>query len=326
MRVNASISMKKHQRAIAVSLAVALAASLAAGSSISADASVDATSKASVAEAYRNVLVPALAVPVSWNGTADSCDAGAISAEAQTATLAAVNYMRELSGLSKVTFNPTYNAKAQKAALVYTANNDLSHDIPSSWKCYSSDAAAAGERSNIAYGDGIAGPLAVLGYMEDPGAYNDVAGHRRWVLYPNAKTMGSGSTDIAQVLYVQGATSKKTKNPAWVEWPTAGYFPQQLEPNGRWSLTANAAWKWSFSKAKVSVKTASGKSLPVKVESRNDQGYGNDTIVFKVSGVKKASGAGVALYTVKVSGIKKAGSSKAVSYSYKVKMFDAARD
>ena len=323
MRVNASISMKKHRRAIAVSLAVALGASLAAGSSFTATASVDATSRASVGAAYRNVLVPALAVPISWTGAADSCSEGLISAEAQKATLTAVNYMRELSGLTKVTFNSAYNAKAQKAALVYTANNNLSHEIPSSWKCYSSDAAAAGERSNIAYGDGIAGPLAVLGYMEDPGAYNNVAGHRRWVLYPNAKTMGSGSTDIAQVLYVQGATSKKTKNPAWVAWPTAGYFPQQLEPKGRWSLTANAAWKWSFSKAKVSVKSASGKSLKVKVESRNDQGYGNDSIVFKVSGVKKASGGSDAVYTVKVAGIKKAGSSKSVSYSYKVKLFDA---
>ena len=315
--------MKKHRRALAISLAVALGATVAVAPTFTASAAIDATSKASVGAAYRNVLVPALAVPISWTGAADSCSEGLISAEAQKATLTAVNYMRELSGLTKVTFNPAYNAKAQKAALVYTANNDLSHEIPSSWKCYSSDAAAAGERSNIAYGDGIAGPLAVLGYMEDPGAYNDVAGHRRWVLYPNAKTMGSGSTDIAQVLYVQGATSKKTKNPAWVAWPTAGYFPQQLEPKGRWSLTANAAWKWSFSKAKVSVKSASGKSLKVKVESRNDQGYGNDSIVFKVSGVKKASGGSDAVYTVKVAGIKKAGSSKSVSYSYKVKLFDA---
>lgn len=305
-----------------IALAVAVVASVAVAPSLAADAAVDAKSRASVVSAYQNVLVPALATDLGWTGSAGSCDAGKISDAAQAATLKAVNYMRQLSGLSTVSFNSAYSAKAQQAALVYSANDKLEHAIPSNWKCFSNDAADAGAKSNIAFGSGIAGPLAILGYMEDPGQYNNVAGHRRWILYPNAKTMGSGSTAESQVLWVQGAKSKKFKNPAWVAWPTAGYFPQQLEPNGRWSLSANAAFAWNFSKSSVTVKNSAGKSLKVKVESRSDQGYANDTIVFKVAGIKKASGAGTAVYTVKVTGIKKAGSKKTFSHTYKVKMID----
>jgi uncharacterized protein YkwD len=308
------------RRFVALAVALVLGA-VAAVQPIAAEAAVDADSKASVRAAYRAVLVPALKTDVGWTGSVASCDAGTVSAASQAATLAAVNYMRQLSGLSKVTFNAKYSAKAQAAALVYTAQGEIEHDIPEGWKCYSAAAADAGLKSNLAYN--LPGALSVPGYMEETGEFNTVVGHRRWILFPKAKTMGSGSTDVVEVLWVQGAKTKKYKNPKWVPWPSEGYFPEQLEPDGRWSLSGNSVGNYDFGKAKVSVTSPSGRKLSVKVVSRNDQGYGNDTIVWQVKGVKGAPGAKTAIYSVKVTGIKKGG--KTLSHSYKVRMFDPTK-
>ena len=73
--------------------------------------------------------------------------------------------------------------------------------------------------------------------MRDPGSDNG-AGHRRWLLNPFATTMGTGSTDTANAMTVVGPTAAGRPNPAWVSWPSAGYFPTTLEPGGRWSLSA----------------------------------------------------------------------------------------
>jgi uncharacterized protein YkwD len=303
-------------------VALALTTAFAVGFSpaVIADASVNPKSRASVTAAYNNKLVPALATRIGWTGSVSGCDEGSISPQAQDATETAVNFMRELSGLSPVSFTSNYSAKAQDAALAYLANQSLSHEIPTTWRCYSRDAKTAGLKSNIAYGTPVAGPKAILGYMEDPGSGNTAVGHRRWVLNPKAATMGSGSTHTTQVLYVMGKNAKKYKNPKWVEWPSAGYFPEQLEPNGRWSLTGNASYAYSFKKAKVTVRDSKGKKLKVTKKYVEHDGYGNDTLVWRVAGVKGAAGDSVAKYTVKVSGIKKG--SKKLSHTYTVKMFD----
>jgi uncharacterized protein YkwD len=312
------------RRAPGVLLAVLLVAVLAIVPAAEADAKITTKSKASVAAAYNSVLVPALATPTDWTGDVASCSVGSESEASRQATLTAINFVRELAGLKKVRLDPVYSAKAQAAALVYSAENNLSHDIPPDWKCYSADARAAGAKSNIAWGsdDSLAGAKSVIGYMDDAGIGNEVVGHRRWILNPRAITMGTGSTRNTNALWVQGKTSKKAKGPDVVGWPSAGYFPSQLEPDGRWSASAPAQFAYDFSKAKVSVTTASGKRLPVK-KYKPVQGYANDTISFRVSGltVPRASTA-VATYTVKVSGVRKAGSKKKLTYSYKVKLFD----
>ena len=78
-------------------------------------------------------------------------------------------------------------------------------------------------------------------YLDDPGAGNYAAGHRRWVLNPWATTMGNGLTSSADALYVFGPTSDGNADPAWVAWPTAGWFPSPLQPRGRWSLSSGRA-------------------------------------------------------------------------------------
>jgi len=325
---------KRRTTTLAITLVAALAVTIApavgAGPTSSTEAAINPKSRASVTAAYLNQLVPALKTTTKWTGSVDGCKAGKISASSQKATKTAVNFMRGLAGLSPVGWSAAYSKKAQAAALVYDANDSLSHDIPKSWTCSTAAARTAGAHSNIAYGttsgggeSPVAGANSIPLYMEDSGSSNTLVGHRRWILNPSAKTFGSGSTLNSQALYVIGASTSKGKNPTWVEWPTAGYFPQQLEPKGRWSLTSNGVGNVSFKNAKITVKNSAGKKLKVSKIYKEEDGYANDTVVWKVKGVKKASGSAVKTYTVKVSGIKKAG--KTISYSYKVKMFDPTK-
>jgi uncharacterized protein YkwD len=284
-----------------------------------AASALDTSSKVSVANSYLNVLVPAHKVPISWSGAVSGCKAGTTSAAQRYATKSAINFYRGIGGLRPVRLDNSLSAKAQRAALIMQANNALSHAPSSSWKCYSSTGAQAAGKSNLSLG--IAGAKAITGYMEDPGSNNNVVGHRRWIMFPPTKEMGSGSTSRANALWVIGNNwTRPAGTPAYVAWPNGGYFPAGLEPGGRWSLSATDS-ELNFSAATVSVKNAAGTALTAKKQPVA-VGYGNNTIVFQVSGVRLPSGKAVASYSVKVSNIRRNGSTTKISHSYTVKIFN----
>ncbi len=230
-----------------------------------AAAGLNTDDRAAVGSAYRSIYAPAVATVADWTGSVAGCKPGAPTTATQTSTLAAINFVRSLGGLDPVSFDPVLSAKAQQAALVYLAEPNLAHVIPNTWKCATPEAQEAGLKSNIAYGR--AGAAAIDLYMLDNGAPNTVVGHRRWIMDPEAVTMGSGSTDWTNTLWIRGkqATAGQFSNPKWVSWPTQGYFPSQLEPHGRWSLTADASGTYDFSGAKVSVVDSKGAALDVSI-------------------------------------------------------------
>lgn len=281
--------------------------------------SLDTSDPSAVAAAYLSQYVPSTTDTIGWTGSATGCKAGATSSQSPAVTLSAINYVRSLAGLDPVSFDPALSAKAQLAALMMTANSALSHDPPSTWKCYTQTGADAAGASNLALGAG--GGKAVGLYMSDPGTGNAEVGHRRWVLYPQATTFGTGSTSNANDLYVFGKTAAAGAfaNPDWVPWPTAGYFPEPLEPSGRWSLSTNASWKYDLSHATVSVKDANGNALKVTVDA-SAQGYGNDTLVWEVAGLVKPGPGKEADYTVSVNGMKNG--SQTLLHSYVVQLFN----
>jgi len=298
-------------------IATALAGVLAVAPAMAAHADVDPGDRGSVASGYTDVYAKAVAVPIGWTGAVSSCTAGTTSEAATQATLDAINYVRALGSLDPVTFDPALSAKAQEAALVYEANRALSHSIPTDWKCRTSNAAKAGQNSNIALGAG--GARAIGLYMSDPGAGNTAAGHRRWIMNPDALTFGTGSTTSANALWVFGATSSSQAAPTWVSWPTAGYFPSQLEPGGRWSLTSAGA---NFESAKVKVVNSSGTAVPVTKTYTPQDGYADPTLVWEMGSIPRVSGTAVTSYTVTVSGIKR-GSSSGITRSYTIDLIDA---
>ena len=77
--------------------------------------------------------------------------------------------------------------------------------------------------------------------MSEPGTANRAVGHRRWLMNPFATTMGTGLHGHRQRDDRDRAAALASRpNPAWVSWPTAGWFPDALEPAGRWSLSAGS--------------------------------------------------------------------------------------
>ena len=215
---------------------------------------IDTRSLTAVNAAYWLQYASQQAVPTDWQGgSTSSCQAGASSAASNQATLTAMNYVRSLAGLAPVTLNGSLNASAQAAALIMSANGALSHSPSSGWRCYSPSGAAAAGRSNLAlsYPNIRSGQIIDL-YMDDPGGTNTAVGHRRWVLNPFTTQVGTGSTDTANALTVIGPTSSHRPNPRWVGWPTAGYFPNAIEPDGRWSLSSGRRGV-SFAHARVRV-------------------------------------------------------------------------
>jgi uncharacterized protein YkwD len=291
---------------------------------LTAASSVSASSRASVVDAYENTLVPALAVSVGSVGSTSSCSAGTPSSTVQNATLTAVNFYRNLVGLPSVTFDASLSAQAQQAALMMDAQGALSHAPTAGWKCYTTPGASAAGKSDLYLG--VTGPSAIAGYMVDPGSSNGEAGHRRWILYPPATKMGSGSTTRANALYVidQGSWSMPKSVPQYVAWPPAGYLPSPLEPGGRWSLSATDSTV-SFANATVSV-TKNGVALPVTQNAiaptdPNDL-VGDPTLVWQLNPAF-SSGSADQPYVVTVRNILSHGQS--VSYQYTTTLVDPSR-
>ncbi len=281
---------------------------------------VTTSSKSSVRAAYRTILARALKVGTGWTGSTARCRLGSESLASRRATLDAVNLMRAMNQLDGVSLSDSWNTAALRNSLMMQARGQITHYPGKAGKCWSASGASSAARSNLALG--ISGARAIAGYMDDPGASNVVAGHRRWILEPSLRMMGTGSTTRANTLTVMGkdgpVVSPHNAAPRWMEWPSAGWFPRQLDPEGLWSLSASDP-RVDFRRAKVSVSTGSGKRLSVSAYPVVD-GYGPNTLTWRVKGVVLPKGGSTRSYVVKVTGIRGGAQS---SYSYTVRMFDA---
>ncbi|MET0997157.1 MAG: CAP domain-containing protein, partial [Marmoricola sp.] len=214
-----------------------------------------------------------------------------------------------------VRLDPVLNARSQRTALMMSAQGALSHSPSRNWRCYSAVGAANAGKSNLALAyPNITSAGVVNQYMKDSGSNNYGVGHRRWLLNPFATTMGSGSTRTANAVTVIGPKSMSRPNPRFVSWPSAGYFPRTLEPQGRWSLSAGNR-NTDFRRATVRV-SRNGKPVGVR-KYRVENGYAQPTLVWQMRAGAVASGT----VHVIVSGIRVAGSHRVYSRNYYVRMF-----
>lgn len=266
---------------------VALVASfLVAGPSRAATTDIDNSSRESVASAYTTWFRPTLDVPVGFTGDVDSCVAGGSSSENKKATLSALNYMRAMLDLAPVVENRALSVQAQASALIMEANQMLTHNPGRYLRCWTSTGYTGAKNGNLflSYGNSgeltaATGPRAVHGYMDDPGDDNKPVGHRRWLMYPALQQVGLGDTRNANTIVVLGGKMRSpTPKARWSSWPTAGYFPWEIEPKGRWSVSYPGA---DFSKAKVTV-SIKGKALSL-VKHRVNTRYAESTLVFDVT-------------------------------------------
>ena len=266
---------------------------------------------------------------INWTGDVASCQAGTTSSKFKDAVLIRLNYFRAMAGVpANVTFSNNFNAMAQEAALIMSANDELSHFPPDSWDCFSFDGSEAASSSNLYLGR--SGWDAVYGYMEDSGENNRPVGHRRWILYPQTQIMGTGDipyttqSDAANALWVFDSNyvePRPSTREEFVAWPPPGNVPYQVV-FPRWSFSYPDA---DFSSAIVTMLQGRN-SVPVTIESFED-GAGENTLVWvpynlnpNLSGESFPQPSSDTTYTVTVNNVMIRGSPR--NFSYNVNVID----
>ncbi len=199
-----------------------------------------------------------------WTGDVASCQAGDTTGTSRANALRLVNLYRALADLPAVEDDAALNTAAQECALMMKANNQLSHEPPPSWTCWTEAGAGSAATSNIAGGPGVE---AVDAYVVDWGNETTL-GHRRWILSGTLGPIGLGSTDQHSCMTVVGGSG--TAEQPWTAFPPPGAFPIQafdltefgdeLDTTG-WSLQSESI---DLDAAQVSI-TANGVEQPVLV-------------------------------------------------------------
>jgi hypothetical protein len=261
---------------------------------------------------YTNYYLGSNVTDCGWTGNTSTCTPGTMSSDAISKTLLRINYFRKCAGLpTSVTFDAGENAKCQEAALMMDANNDLNHDPPATWSCYTDDGHTAAGNSNLALGSHSS--ASITQYMMDWGSGNAPCGHRRWILYSHSLVMGVGSTSGANALWVLGNSGnpQPAGMPDFIAWPPEGYVCAPLVFD-RWSLGVPNA---DFAAATVSMTDSIGNTVPCSIVSSTDNGYGDRTIVWEPIGVITTASSNVT-YHVNVKNVTVSSTTK--NYSYDV--------
>lgn len=239
---------------------------------------IDTSNRDAVTIAYAEEF--ARSVPeMEWTGDYNGCDAGTSSEALALATVRRVNFYRAMAGVpTGVTLNREYSASAQHGALSMSATGKLSHTPDDSFECLSETAKQAAANSNLYLGR--TGPLAIDGYIEDPGERNRDVGHRNTILHPPTTEIGvghvAGDDDSypANALWVfdDGVFDENPplrESDGFVAWPPRGYIPSELI-HPRWSFGLAGA---NFDNATVTM-TTGGRTIDLTVVARlSQQGY-----------------------------------------------------
>ena len=152
---------------------------------------VNIASREEVRNFFNSVYAASENFSIGWTGDISTCAPGTTDAGFRDLVVLRINWFRAMAGVpSGVALDSVNNAKNQQAALIMSANNALSHFPPQTWSCWTQDGYDAAGKSNIALGN--AGPDAITAYIEDSLGNNAAVGHRRWILYPQTQTMGTG--------------------------------------------------------------------------------------------------------------------------------------
>ena len=247
-----------------------------------APGSVNISSRQSSLNFYNAVYNVAPAPAADWTGSHAACNPGTTADNFQDAVLDRINYFRAMAGVpADVTLADDSDRQAQAAALMMSVNGTLSHAPPTDWACYSADGAAGAGSANLYLGTYALD--AITGFMRDPGAGNDRVGHRRWLLYPQTRTMGAGNIPPAAG-YPASSALRVFDNHMWearppvrddfVAWPPPGFVPYPVV-FARWSFSYPDA---DFGAATVTMR--SGSANVTLQQSAPVDGFGENTLVW----------------------------------------------
>lgn len=232
---------------------------------------IDTSDRAEVLDAYLAEFERE-APPSGYTGNVDTCTPGTTSQAHRSSIVQRVNWYRRMAGLDTVTERAAYSSATQQTSMMMSAQGSLSHTPGAGWACHTSAGAAAAGVSNLALG--VNGLGAIDAYVRDPGSNNHQVGHRRTMLYPQLREVGSGDVEAgnghfaANTLHVfddnlWGARPAVREARGFVAWPPAGYVPAETTW-GRWSFSLYGG---DFSTATVTVTDAVG-AIQVNVLAR----------------------------------------------------------
>ncbi len=268
---------------VAIGLLV-LALSAPAAVPVSGGFQIDTGSRFATRVFYLSLFAASENLPMGWSGDVAGCNAGATSEDFKDAVMLRVNLFRALAGVPAVIdHRADYDAKAQQAALLMSANNALSHAPPNTWNCWNADGNEAAGKSNLSLGN--RGWDAVYSQMRDDGDNNAVVGHRRWILYPQTRQMGTGDiprgggfrrANALWILDDHFAGPRPVVRDDFVAWPPRGFVPWPLV-FARWSFSYPGA---DFSSATVRM-TRNGIDVPLTLEPGSSADIGEPTLVWK---------------------------------------------
>ncbi|MCR5508931.1 MAG: Ig-like domain-containing protein [Lachnospiraceae bacterium] len=270
---------------------------------------------------------------------------GVLSDDAFKFVTAYINYHRKAAGVGDITLNNDANVSASWGALVMAMNDKLDHypDKPDgmSQEDFKKGEAATGS-SNISrrvWADSGKDILnsSISGQMADSSSGNiSRLGHRRWLINPDALTMGVGSANNSSNCYtdVKVLGDYITFDPVddyeFIAWPASGNnLSDTFATDVPWSITLNedrysepsrdavavtlksvkTGKTWTFNK-NTSTSGESGKNF----FTVNNGGYAvSNCIIFRPGSLGQDAYKGE--YTVSVTGLKdKSGNAKSLNY------------
>lgn len=270
--------------------------------------SIDTSSRDEVVSAWHRYYLASSGFADKWAGveSADGCSLSAPPAGYTEDIRRRVNYFRAMAGLpanidfsEKPVFSTgddiippsgTTRSEAARAAVMAHVNQPfdldipgsftLTHELPTTWPCFSASAWNGARYSNLS---GFSwGCDAIDDYMDEPGYGGDAlanreVGHRRWILFSAAKEMAVGDVPpiltgdgqlirpSVNALYVIGGFTPEERPIDFVTWPNPGYTPSPIL-TGLWSLSYPGA---NFNTASVSMQDGDGNAIPLTIVSRN---------------------------------------------------------
>lgn len=300
---------------------------------------IDTSDRAEVLEAYKAEFERD--EPASgYTGNVDTCTAGTTSQAYRNSIVQRVNWYRRMAGLGSVSERAAYSSAAQQTSTMMSAQGSLSHTPGAGWACHTDTGAATAGVSNLALG--VNGLDAIDAYVRDPGSNNHAVGHRRTILYPQLREVGSGDVETADGHWAANTLHVFDDNlwgprPAvrepreFVAWPPAGYVPAETTW-GRWSFSLYGG---DFSSATVKVTDSLG-TVQVNVLDRiqpadpSSRIAPEPSIVWALGGDTNSTQLpepenGDECYTVTINGVKVGGSAQP-AYVYETCILDLDYD
>lgn len=257
-----------------------------------------------------------------------ACRAGRLKSEVTARVLDTLNEVRRLHRLPTVGYSTADDTTVQAAALVLSANEALTHEPPTTFRCFTT-AALNGTRSSNLYGGLGSG----LGFLSDEGMIvgwltdvdNAIAnniGHRRWLLDPFLGNIAYGRVAVTgspsgrvdssalKVIGTTGATIPAGGLPAFVAYPYEDYPARFFDTRALLSFgviasatnrSANGAV--NLSGATIAVRQRGGEALTVSNISADNIGYGlPNSVQFNVAGLRAETTYDVTIGNVVVNG------------------------